>query len=65
MSLVGFCGLCCDLMERPVVQMESNRKSAPLPSFSKKKDVFQGFEYIPSEFNLVDVLRAEVCMVLS
>ncbi len=40
--------------------MEANRKSVPAASSVKKKDVFQGFEYIPSEFNLVDVLKSEV-----
>jgi hypothetical protein len=41
--------------------MEVNRSGAVPKSLGggKKKDVFQGFEYIPSRYSLADELKAK------
>lgn len=38
--------------------METNRKATSVPA-PKKRDVFQGFEWISSEYNLVDILKTQ------
>ena len=40
--------------------MDGNRKGEAIPAVTKKRDVFLGFEYVPSEYNLVDLLRSQV-----
>jgi hypothetical protein len=50
----SFCGLLW-------LKMEVNRSGAVPKSLGggKKKDVFQGFEYIPSRYSLADELKAK------